>query len=170
VESLGARVGRHLTNQRTDAVAMKVLDPFEVAYVKLWPFHISGLSKKRKKRVLNRAEYTVYRHVLRESKLKAVLNEVQPPVAETIDLPEAIEGRIVPDAVLKSRRHPDVRIARRAATIADLAKVVSEREVSKGLRRTLCAQARRLLDLAERRFADVSAIQRAADSSREETD
>src|SRR5687767_9208902 len=28
-ESLGARIGRHLTNQRTDAVAMGVLDPLE---------------------------------------------------------------------------------------------------------------------------------------------
>ena len=34
-ESLQSRVGRHLTNQRTDAVAMAVLDPFEVRTVKL---------------------------------------------------------------------------------------------------------------------------------------
>ena len=27
-ESLRQRIGRHLTNQRTDAVAMNVLDPF----------------------------------------------------------------------------------------------------------------------------------------------
>src|SRR5687767_8931240 len=36
-ESLGSRIGRHLTNQRTDAVAMSVLDPFEVCDVELWP-------------------------------------------------------------------------------------------------------------------------------------
>lgn len=36
-ESLGSRIGRHLTNQRTDAVAMSVLDPFEVRTVKVWP-------------------------------------------------------------------------------------------------------------------------------------
>ena len=29
-EKLSTRIPRHLTNQRTDAVAMKVLDPFEV--------------------------------------------------------------------------------------------------------------------------------------------
>lgn len=28
-EGLSSRIGRHLTNQRTDAVAMNVLDPFE---------------------------------------------------------------------------------------------------------------------------------------------
>lgn len=36
-ESLRSRIGRHLTNQRTDAVAMSVLDPFEVAFVEVWP-------------------------------------------------------------------------------------------------------------------------------------
>ena len=30
-ERVRTRIGRHLTNQRTDAVAMSVLDPFEVA-------------------------------------------------------------------------------------------------------------------------------------------
>lgn len=34
-ESLRVRVRRHLTNQRTDAVAMSVLDPFEVAEVEM---------------------------------------------------------------------------------------------------------------------------------------
>ena len=36
-EKLSGRVGRHLTNQRTDAVAMRVLDPLEVAAVEVWP-------------------------------------------------------------------------------------------------------------------------------------
>ena len=37
-ESLRTRIRRHLTNQRTDAVAMHVLDPFEVAEIEMWPF------------------------------------------------------------------------------------------------------------------------------------
>jgi hypothetical protein len=36
-ERLRVRIRRHLTNQRTDAVAMNVLDPFEVAEVEMWP-------------------------------------------------------------------------------------------------------------------------------------
>ena len=36
-EMLRTRVRRHLTNQRTDAVAMSVLDPFEVLEIGLWP-------------------------------------------------------------------------------------------------------------------------------------
>jgi hypothetical protein len=37
-ERLRVRIRRHLTNQRTDAVAMNVLDPFEVAEIEMWPF------------------------------------------------------------------------------------------------------------------------------------
>ena len=36
-ERLRVRIRRHLTNQRTDAVAiMRVLEPFEVAEIKMW--------------------------------------------------------------------------------------------------------------------------------------
>jgi hypothetical protein len=34
-EMLRSRISRHLTNQRTDAVAMNVLDPFEVAEIEV---------------------------------------------------------------------------------------------------------------------------------------
>jgi hypothetical protein len=158
VESLGARIGRHLTNQRTDAVAMNVLDPFEVAYVKMWPMDLAGLNKQKVRKNLNAAEYTVYDQLLKASKLKAVLNEKPPAKTPTVDLPEPLEGCIVPRDVFENRKHPDVRIARRAATIASLAKVISERSVSKGLRITLRTQARRLLALAERRLGEVSSF------------
>jgi hypothetical protein len=46
-----------------------------------------------------------------------------------------------------------VRIARRAETIARLSRVVVERQVSGGLRRTLLTQAKRLAALAGDRFA-----------------
>ena len=36
-ERLRVRVRRHLTNQRTDAVGMRVLDPYEVESIELWP-------------------------------------------------------------------------------------------------------------------------------------
>jgi len=62
-EKLSGRVSRHLTNQRTDAVAMNVLDPFEVAYIEVWPLdELAGQQdKKDKKAFLDKAEYTVFR-------------------------------------------------------------------------------------------------------------
>jgi hypothetical protein len=74
------------------------------------------------------------------------------------ELPDPVGGCILPHDLIESRRHPDVRIARRAATIVNLAKVISERDVSVGLRISLRTQARRLLALAERRLSEVSGL------------
>lgn len=159
-ESIRQRVGRHLTNQRTDAVAMNVLDPFEVAEVEVWPLdaEVSGFRDlNAKKEFLNRAEYTVFQRVLQNSTLGAVLNEKELVAKEMIELPRSFRQRVVPDDIYERRKHPDIRIARRANTIANLARVISERSVSKGLRLTLLTQARRLELLASRRVGEIGA-------------
>lgn len=58
-ERLRNRIRRHLTNQSTDAVAMSVLDPFEVAEIEMWPFW-----RRPSKERLNQAECTVYGQAL----------------------------------------------------------------------------------------------------------
>jgi hypothetical protein len=153
-EGLGARIGRHLTNQRTDAVAMNVLDPFEVAEVRVWPFASEGLSKEEQVELLDKAEFTIFQKLLSESKLGAVLNEKPPRATEPVALPKDYRQRIIPDEIFPHRKHPDIRIARRASTIANLARVISERKVSQGLRQTLLTQAKRLEKLAAKRLED----------------
>ena len=71
-----------------------------------------------------------------------------------VQLPKAYRKRIIPDGIFPHRKHPHIRIARRANTIASLARVISERKVSKGLRQTLLTQARRLERLAAERLKD----------------
>ncbi len=156
-ESLRQRIGRHLTNQRTDAVAMNVLDPFEVAEIVVWPlWDLEGKDKKDPiaKGKLNAAEYTVFQRVVSESSFGAVLNEADIRATDLIELPPCTRGRIIPEGLYEQRKHPDVRIARRATTIAALARVISEREVSAGLRRTLRTQAQRLERLATQRYTE----------------
>jgi hypothetical protein len=157
-EKLRGRIGRHLTNQRTDAVAMNVLDPFEVAEIEVWPLddEIDRLPEgASSKQFLEQAEYTVFQKVLSESTLGAVLNEKNVTPSTLIELPPSFRQRIIPASIYEQRKHPDVRIARRASTIANLARVISERSVSQGLRRTLLTQARRLELLASRRLAEL---------------
>ena len=135
---------------------MNVLDPFEVADVEMWPFW--GLEGKRGKIVdatLDSAEYTLFQKLLKQSTFEAVLNEVPVAKAPVTKLPKSVKARIVPDWLYVLRRHSDVRIARRADTIARLAKVISERQVQPGLRQTLLTQARRLQHLAKRRLDEV---------------
>lgn len=144
---------------------MNVLDPYEVADVEVYPFY--ELERRRNdeppesyrdrmKTRLAAAEYTVFQRVLAGSELKAVLNEGDIPERPSVDLPQPVRGRIVPDDLYEVRKHADVRIARRAGTIARLAKVISERDVSMGLRRTLLTQARRLERLARRRLGEMT--------------
>jgi hypothetical protein len=153
-EGLGGRIGRHLTNQRTDAVAMNVLDPFEVAEIRVWPLDLRQLSEEAQREYLDRAEYTLFQKVIAESKLRAVLNEKPPRPVSTVELPKHYGRRIIPENIFPQRKHPDIRIARRASTIASLARVISERKVSRGLRQTLLTQARRLERLASERLQD----------------
>ncbi len=136
---------------------MNVLDPFEVLWVEVWPFwnlEDSGVTTEARIQKLNQAEYTVFQKLLSDSTFKAILNEKDVPQTSTIDLPPSYRFRIVPDEFYNLRKHPDIRIARRASTIANLARVISEREVSPGLRRTLLTQARRLESLAQKRMDD----------------
>jgi len=152
-ESLRGRIGRHLTNQRTDAVAMSVLDPFEVAEIEMWPF---WELRDNVKETLNRAEFTVYQQALGQSQFNAILNETEIPASELLPLPPSIRGSILSVEERRARSHPDIRIARRARTIANLARVISERRVKKpGIRRTLLTQAQRLERLARKRLQEL---------------
>jgi len=155
-EGLSSRIGRHLTNQRTDAVAMNVLDPFEVAEIRVWPLDLGELKKTDQNSYLNRAEYTVFQMLLSESAIGAILNEKPPRPTRTVKLTDSYRMRIIPSEIYPHRKHPDIRIARRANTIAMLARVISERKVSRGLRQTLLTQARRLEMLAAARLKDYS--------------
>jgi hypothetical protein len=160
-EKLRSRISRHLTNQRTDAVAMNVLDPFEVAEIEVWPLwelQNRGSADVESKVILNATEYTVFQHVLKKSSFGAVLNEGDIAATKKVKLPLSVRGCIIPRDLFDQRKHPDVRIARRATTIAALARVISERSVSKGLRRTLLTQAVRLQRLATERYNEIGGM------------
>jgi hypothetical protein len=133
---------------------MNVLDPFEVAEIQVWPLNVSAIPEKQRRDYLNRAEFTVFHKLIAESRLAAILNEKPPRQTELIDLPKSYTRRIIPESIFPHRKHPDVRIARRAATIASLARRISERSVKRGLRTTLLVQARRLERLAADRLKD----------------
>jgi len=167
-ETFRTRNGRHLTGQRSDAVAKFILDPFEVAEVAMWSVPAVAAARNpdnpsrkattaQKRKMLEPYEYTVYQQLEAESRFHAVLNEGAIHPTELVELPEVVRGRIIPDELWEDRKHNDVRIARRAATISRLSQMISEREVSGGMRRTLLLQARRLAWLADQRIIEIGA-------------
>lgn len=164
-ELLCTRIRRHLTNQRTDAVAMSVLDPFEVYEIEVWPLpQFDGLTKKHNPHEYKHAcehldalEYAIFEKAIVDSEFKAVLNEKDPPgPVISVPIPSSFRDKIVSDEVYKIRSHPDFRIASRALILARLAQVISERQVQPGLRKTLLTQAKRLQWLAQRRYDNTS--------------
>jgi hypothetical protein len=158
-ERLRTRVRRHLTNQRTDAVAMRILDVFEVADLELWPlWDYEGVPRSDPDALqhLDSVEYSAYLKAIETSRFKAILNEKIPPVSPVLALPPSKRFPLISQETRRERGHPDVRIARRAETISRLAAVAHERgEVSDGLRRVLVIQAVRLAYLAAVRLAYV---------------
>jgi len=105
-EGLGSRIGRHLTNQRTDAVAMNVLDPFEVCEIRVWPLDVSAVPEGQRKDYLDRAEFTVFQKLIADSRLGAILNEKPPRQTEVIQLPKSYGRRITPPRYFSSSQAP----------------------------------------------------------------
>jgi len=162
-ESLRVRIRRHLTNQRTDAVGMRVLDPYEIRSIEMWPLPEFTTTRRNwplddKKLHLDRLERTVYERAIAASKFAVILNEKIPPAVPLLsdaELPAPYRFPVVPDDVLEERQHPDNRIARRAETLGRLANVIRERgSVSTSLRRVVVVQAVRLAWLGAVRLAE----------------
>jgi hypothetical protein len=93
------------TNQRTDAVAMSVLDRFEVFEIQVYPFegvkarNSEGLRNpdyEYAKAYLDALEYWVHQKAIRESKYGAILNE-KDPLTPTVRVnpPPPLRGQIV---------------------------------------------------------------------------
>jgi hypothetical protein len=158
LDSLSSRVGRHLTGRRSDAVAKFVLDPFEVLEIEVWPLDDLNLPAlptiRERKAAVDPYEYTVYEKLLAASRFGAVLNEGTIQKTKKVRLPKSHRGRIIPDELYEERKHPDVRLARRAQTVASLARLISERKVARGLRQVLHVQTQRMDWLADERLQD----------------
>ena len=120
-ERLRTRIRRHLTNQRTDAVAMSVLDPFEVFEIQVWPlpqFQESNRSDLAARQHLDALERLITERAVEHSQFKAILNEKDPPPGMlAVEAPPSFRGRIVSERVHELRSHPDFRIARRALIV-----------------------------------------------------
>lgn len=156
-EQLRTRIRRHLTNQRTDAVAMRILDVFEVAEAQIWPIWeletVPGKDKEAKRK-LDAYEYSAYLDAIDNSRFKAILNEKIPPLSDRVMMPPSLRWQFIDEETRADRGHPDIRIARRAETISRLTAVARERgEVTEGLRRVIVVQAVRLAYLAAVRLA-----------------
>lgn len=154
-EGVSTRIRRHLTNQRTDAVAMGVLDPLEVAEVEVWPLWPPDHQREAAGEFVAALEYAVERRFS-----ETLFNEKRvPPVASVPSMPASVRFDVLSPETRARLGHPDLRIARRAAVAARLSSRISERSLlNVGLRLSLRRQLQRLTELADRRFEDLGGL------------
>ncbi|MFI7650513.1 GIY-YIG nuclease family protein [Micromonospora sp. NPDC049460] len=154
-EGVSTRIRRHLTNQRTDAVAMGVLDPLEVVEVEVWPLWPPDHQKDLAREYVGTLEYAIERRLS-----DMLFNEKRvPPVADVPVLPASVRFDVLSPQTRARLGHPDLRIARRAAVAAKLSSRISERSLPNvGLRLSLRRQLQRLTELADRRFEELGGL------------
>ena len=109
-ERLRTRIRRHLTNQRTDAVAMSVLDPFEVFEIEVWPLpHLQGSprSDADARQQLDALERLITAQAIDELAIQGDPQREGPARGEALHRGAAIiRGPIVSDASSSSGRTP----------------------------------------------------------------
>lgn len=109
-EGLRKRVQRHLTSARSDVIANRLLDVWEVAYVWAWP-------EPRKDRMLQ-LEAHFYNKFHRQSSLVNVAVLKDP--GDIGDVPDPIRVVVLPEEQILLRRRAEIRLPRQAKTFLDL--------------------------------------------------
>ncbi len=128
VDAIRARVRRHLTSARSDVIANRQVDVWEVAYVWAWPMqaveHIATL------------EAHLFHRFNSDSPL--VNGSIPPPAGElTFPAPEAIRIQIMEEREIVARRDPTLRFPRQIQHFGALVDYILNTQDKPHLRRAL---------------------------------
>lgn len=134
-DGIRARVLRHLTSARSDVIANRMIDVWEVAYVWAWPLE-------------DKAQITLLEHVLyhRFHRKSRLMNGSVPPNPGRLAFPEPQRSRvqILPDAEIASRVRPEHRLPRQIAQFNQLMDYILIVKDAEHLREALQAHFERL--------------------------
>ena len=135
-DGIRTRVRRHLTSARSDVIANRLLDVWEVAYVSGWA--MPGASKDAIDRV---ESYLISRY----HKISPLINSVIPKAPRSRPvLPNEQVVQILPDEEITVRKQPSLRLPRQIAQIESLFDYILEVKNSPIQRRALEAHFDRL--------------------------
>lgn len=110
-DGIRARVLRHLTSARSDVIANRMVDVWEVAFVRAWP--ITG------KPQIDQLEQVLYH---RFNPQKRLMNGSVPPkpVKSGFSEPRCHQVQVLPDEEIESRKRPEHRLPRQIAQFNQL--------------------------------------------------
>lgn len=141
-DGIRTRVQRHLTSARSDVIANRQLDVWEVGYVWAWP--MPGASEAE---IATVERYLIHFH---HSKKALINGSIPTPPDSTPNIPKLQEIIVLPLAELESRRNPVLRMPRQADHFRSLISYILEVKDNDELRRTLAAHFERLSDYYNR--------------------
>lgn len=136
-DGIRKRVQRHLTSARSDVIANRLIDVWEVAFVWAWP--MPGATRKQ----IGDLE----RHLAnRYHKLKPLMNgKILPPPANTPEnIPQVERVEILPVEEIDKRKDPLLRLPRQMEHFTNLFSHILEVKDKEDLRRALRAHFERL--------------------------
>ena len=133
-DGIRKRVRRHLTSARSDVIANRQIDVWEVAFVWAWPIGHTELIREAESRLFH--EYNDH---------SALMNGSVPvQIESTFNLPAHQSLQIMPDDEIDRRRQPRYRFPRQAQQVSVLLDYIIETSDKKHLRRSLHAHFSRL--------------------------
>ncbi len=133
-DGIRARVRRHLTSARSDIIANRQIDVWEVAFVWAWPMDDIA--------TINTVEAMLFHQFDGGSRL--MNGTVPAPPNGNAAIPDKIHLQVLPDEEIERRREPRYRFPRQAQQVASLLDYILETYDKKHLRRSLHAHFERL--------------------------
>jgi len=134
VDGIRARVRRHLTSARSDVVANRQIDVWEVAFVWAWP--VKDASQ------IGAIEAELFHQFDARSTL---MNGTVPArSAVSLEIPERHHLQVLSDQEIARRREPQYRFPRQSLQLASLLDYILETMDKKHLRRSLHAHFERM--------------------------
>lgn len=109
-DGIRSRVARHLTSARSDIIANRQIDVWEIASVRAFPVE--------SEKAINDLESALFHSLNAQSKL---VNGSAPPIVEGVEIPEPFAiVRVISDSEVALRRHPAHRLPRQAGHYAQI--------------------------------------------------
>lgn len=109
-DGIRSRVSRHLTSARSDIIANRQIDVWEIAFVLAFPIpNVQDITS---------TENRLYHHFNKTSKL---MNGTVPPVPPKAEIPEpSVKVQVMSDREIAERRTPEQRLPRQANHYAQI--------------------------------------------------
>ena len=144
-DGIRSRVRRHLTSARSDVIANRQLDVWEVAFVRGHPVSSVGQIQELEDFLITK--YHSFKSLMQ--------GDIPEPISDlSFPLPEPQIVQILPDEEIENRRHPVLRLPRQAEFFYQLVDHIMNVKDTMPQRRTLKAHHERLTDYYENFLTD----------------